>query len=73
MVTPAGTTLRLSTDRAICVGAGQCVRAAPDLFDQDDDGLVVVLRADVPTESRDSALTAADWCPSGAVTAHETS
>ncbi|MYR34817.1 ferredoxin [Nocardiopsis alba] len=73
MVTPTDSTLRLSADREVCVGAGQCVRAAPDLFDQDDDGLVVVLRADVPTEASTGARTAADWCPSGAVTAHEPS
>ena len=73
MVTPPGSALRLAVDREACAGAGQCVRAAPDLFDQDDDGLVVALRADVPPEARERALTAADWCPSGAVTAHEPS
>lgn len=73
MVTPTGSTLRLTADREVCAGAGQCVRAAPDLFDQDDDGLVVVLRADVPPEASERALTAADWCPSGAVTDHEPS
>lgn len=73
MVTPAGSALRLTTDREVCAGAGQCVRAAPDLFDQDDEGLVVLLRADVPPEARERTLTAVDWCPSGAVTAHEPS
>lgn len=73
MVTPLGPTLRLVADREVCAGAGQCVRAAPDLFDQDDDGLVVVLRTDVPPEARERALSATDWCPSGAVAAHEPS
>lgn len=47
---PAGPAprLRLHTDTGICAGAGRCVRAAPDLFDQDEDGLVVLLAADVP-------------------------
>ncbi|MEE2039951.1 (4Fe-4S)-binding protein [Nocardiopsis sp. CT-R113] len=65
--------LRLHADTDVCAGAGQCVRAAPDLFDQADDGLVVLLRADVPAHARDRALTAADWCPSGAVAVTETS
>ncbi|WP_235432056.1 ferredoxin [Nocardiopsis sp. RV163] len=65
--------LRLRADTGVCAGAGQCVRAAPDLFDQDDDGLVVLLRADVPERDRERALTAADWCPSGAVSVHEAS
>lgn len=73
MVTPTGPTLCLTADREVCAGAGQCVRAAPDLFDQDDDGLVVVLRTDVPRQARERALTAIDWCPSGAVAAHEPS
>jgi ferredoxin len=65
--------LRLRADTGVCAGAGQCVRAAPDLFDQGDDGLVVLLRADVPEQARERALTAADWCPSGAVGVHEAS
>ncbi|WP_241480387.1 ferredoxin [Nocardiopsis halotolerans] len=65
--------LRLHADTGVCAGAGQCVRAAPDLFDQGDDGLVVLLRADVSEQERERALTAADWCPSGAVSVHETS
>ncbi|GAB3456789.1 ferredoxin [Streptomonospora sediminis] len=70
---PAGTAprLRLHADTGVCAGAGQCVRAAPDLFDQDEDGLVVLLAADVPEHARRRALEAADWCPSGAVSVHE--
>ncbi|PDP88605.1 ferredoxin [Glycomyces fuscus] len=64
--------MRLHADTGVCAGAGQCVRAAPDLFDQGDDGLVVLLRADVPEQARERALTAADWCPSGAVGVRET-
>ncbi|WP_435111405.1 ferredoxin [Nocardiopsis synnemataformans] len=70
---PASAPLRLHADTGVCAGAGQCVRAAPDLFDQGDDGLVVLLRADVPEQARELALTAADWCPSGAVSVHEAS
>ncbi|HXA62668.1 MAG TPA: ferredoxin, partial [Streptosporangiaceae bacterium] len=33
-------------DKDVCVGAGMCVLTAPELFDQDDDGLVAVLRSD---------------------------
>lgn len=70
---PASAPLRLHADTDVCAGAGQCVRAAPDLFDQDEDGLVLLLRTDVPEQARERALTAADWCPSGAVSVHETS
>jgi ferredoxin len=35
--------LLVVVDRAVCVGAAQCVLAAPELFEQDDEGLVVLL------------------------------
>ncbi|MFI0484444.1 ferredoxin [Actinomadura sp. 9N215] len=38
--------MRISTDRHRCVGAGQCVLSAARLFDQDEDGLVVVRATD---------------------------
>ncbi|MFH9761414.1 ferredoxin [Streptomyces anulatus] len=60
---------RVGAERGRCVGAGQCVLAAPDVFDQDEhDGLVVVL-AEVPTASQSDAVHDAVWaCPSGALT-----
>ncbi len=39
--TPASPRIAVDIDR--CVGGGQCVLAAPEVFDQDDEGLVVVL------------------------------
>ncbi|MEX5712580.1 ferredoxin [Parafrankia sp. FMc6] len=58
--------LTVQVDR--CIGAGQCVRAAPDVFDQDPaTGTVVVLPGE-PSSGRWSTLRrAADRCPSGAV------
>ncbi|SHJ68932.1 ferredoxin [Nocardiopsis flavescens] len=68
MVSPApGSGPRLHADTDVCAGAGQCVRAAPELFDQDDGGLVVLLAADVPQASLPRALDAVDLCPSGAI------
>ena len=32
--------------RDSCVGAGQCALVAPDVFDQDDDGIVLLLQDD---------------------------
>jgi ferredoxin len=55
-------------DREVCVGAGQCVLAAPDVFDQDDDeGLVLVLQERPDEDRRTAVEEAADTCPSGAV------
>ena len=36
--------MKIFADTDKCVGAGQCVHVAPELFDQgEDDGVVVVL------------------------------
>jgi ferredoxin len=45
-----------------------CLLTAPAVFDQDDDeGLVVLLAADVPPEEADAARRAIELCPSGAL------
>lgn len=57
--------LKIIADRSRCVGAGQCVMAAPHLFTQGkEDGLVIVANPN-PTESeREAADLAVRSCPS---------
>ena len=38
--------MRVSADRNVCIGAGLCALTAPEVFDQDDDGLVELLTPD---------------------------
>jgi ferredoxin len=62
--------MRIIVNRQLCIGSGQCVLSAPELFDQsDDDGLVLlrVHRADATHEVR----AAVDVCPSGALSLAE--
>ncbi|CDR05607.1 ferredoxin [Streptomyces iranensis] len=60
--------MHVTGDREVCVGAGQCVFAAPDVFDQDEDeGLVLVLQEYPGEARRETVEEAADTCPSGAV------
>lgn len=60
--------MRIRVDVDACVGGGQCVVAASDVFDQDDDGLVLVLQS-TPDESRaDAVRMAARLCPARAIT-----
>lgn len=59
--------MKIEADRDKCVGGGQCVVAAPDLFDQDDDGLVLVLEDAPGDDQRDDATTAASLCPARAI------
>ena len=38
--------MTIIADRSACIGSGMCVLTAPDVFDQDDEGLVVLLTAE---------------------------
>lgn len=62
---------RVSAERALCVGAGNCVVAASEVFDQDDDGIVVVLADEVTGEAAEHARAAVTLCPASALTLRE--
>lgn len=60
--------MRVVTDTARCVGAGQCVLTEPAVFDQsDDDGTVVLLVDEVDGERLEAVREAIDMCPSQAL------
>jgi ferredoxin len=64
--------MKVTIDMDRCVAAGQCVLAAPDVFDQrDDDGVVVLLNASPPAEGVDAVRTAAALCPALAITVED--
>lgn len=54
-----------------CVGAGQCVLSAPAVFDQDDDGIVVILDAAPADAERGNVDLAIRLCPARALTLGE--
>ena len=54
-------------DRDLCVGFGDCVEAAEDAFELDDDG-IVVFRDGIDDVPRDALLAACDECPVDALT-----
>jgi ferredoxin len=59
--------VELNVDRDTCVGAGQCVLAAPEIFDQgEDDGIVVLLRKPGPADGA-GVEQAVSTCPSRAL------
>jgi ferredoxin len=59
--------MRVTADRNVCIGAGLCALTAPEVFDQGDDGLVMVLLADPDGGNQALAREAGNVCPSGAV------
>lgn len=63
--------MRIEADTGVCVGAGQCVLAGPTVFDQGDDGIVVLLTDHPDGEAAARARDAATLCPSRALSIRE--
>ena len=62
----------VEADRDRCIGAGQCVLAAPDLFDQDEvDGLVVLLEPAPGGAQETAARAAAAACPAAVISTRD--
>ncbi|WP_405783259.1 ferredoxin [Streptomyces sp. NBC_00859] len=61
--------MQITVDTEKCCAAGQCVLAAPDVFDQrDEDGIVLVLNSRPPAEQHAAVEEAAQICPAAAIT-----
>jgi len=63
--------MRVIADKEVCIGAGNCVRTVPDVFDQDEDGFVELLDDNPPSELEGDVLLARRLCPSRAITVNE--
>ena len=60
--------MKVTVDQDKCVAAGQCVAAAPDVFDQrDEDGVVVLVKASPGAAVEDDVRRAAAVCPALAI------
>lgn len=68
--------MKVAADRDLCISAGNCVMSAPAVFDQDDDGIVVVLTAadgravqtgEVPAGEEAHVRDAVKLCPAEAL------
>ncbi|MFL6086434.1 MAG: ferredoxin [Mycobacterium sp.] len=59
--------MKVTADRDVCISAGNCVMSAGAVFDQDEDGIVMVLVDEVPEGEEDHAREAVRLCPSQAL------
>lgn len=57
----------VKADLDACQGYANCVVGASDYFDIDDDGVVVLLKTDVPESERQRVAEAARSCPVSAL------
>ena len=58
-------------DASLCQAYANCVVAAPDHFDLDDDGVVMLLKADFPESQRAYVENAVRSCPVAALRVEE--
>ncbi|MWB97564.1 ferredoxin [Agromyces seonyuensis] len=66
--------MELTANRSTCIGSGQCVFTDPDAFDQDDDGIVLVLRPQPSAgDELARATEAVQICPSRSLVLSEQS
>jgi len=59
--------MKVTLARDLCIGAGNCVFASPEVFDQDDDGLVVLV-AEPRADQEESVRSATHACPAQVIT-----
>jgi ferredoxin len=61
--------MRVSTERDRCAASGQCVMVAPLVFDQDDEGMIVLLNENPGADEREAVAESARLCPASAILA----
>jgi ferredoxin len=63
--------MRVTVDQDVCIGAGNCVRTVPDVFDQGEEGFVELLDDNPPSSLDQDLLLARRLCPARAITVIE--
>ncbi|WP_236792317.1 ferredoxin [Amycolatopsis sp. GM8] len=59
--------MRVEADRDRCISAGRCMATAPRIFDQDDDGIVVVVVPETGPDDEAQVREAGFLCPAQAI------
>jgi ferredoxin len=61
--------MRVEVDPDKCIGSGACVRACPEVFGQDESGVVVLLAETPAPELQDKVREAERACPASVIEA----
>jgi ferredoxin len=59
--------MKVSVDFAKCTGLGICESMAPNIFEVDDDGKLLLLRDDITDDELQSVEEAVTGCPTEAL------
>jgi ferredoxin len=59
--------MQIAVDQDKCIASGACVLAAPDVFGQDDDGIVMVRQEFPSADLQETAREAVRACPAAVI------
>jgi len=63
--------MRILIDEDRCIASGACVLACPEVFAQDEAGIVFVLDEEPPAEYHEKVLAAVRACPATVISTAE--
>jgi ferredoxin len=63
--------MKVKVDYNVCASTGACMQVCPEVFEVRSDGYLYVLQEEPPAELHDKVRTAADLCPTAAISVEE--
>ena len=60
--------MRVAVDFDVCASTGNCMQVCPEVFEVRTDGYLYILQEEPPEELREKVTTAAEMCPTAAIT-----
>jgi ferredoxin len=63
--------MRVTIDVEVCIASGACVLACPEVFQQDEEGLVVLVQDEPGAPLHDAVLEAMAACPAAVIQVEE--
>ena len=60
--------MRVTVDFDVCASTGACMQVCPEVFEVRSDGYLYILQEEPGEELRASVTTAAEMCPTAAIT-----
>ncbi len=60
--------MRVSVDFEVCASTGACMQVCPEVFEVRSDGYLYILQEEPPEDLWQRVTTAADMCPTAAIT-----
>lgn len=60
--------MKVSVDFDVCASTGACMQACPEVFEVRADGYLYILQEEPGEELRAGVTTAAEMCPTAAIT-----